>query len=592
MTGNALAPSSVIVERDLSIEMRDGIVLAADLYRPQGDGPHPTLLYRVRGSRSAAFISGLLMLNPLEAVRRGYAVLIQEVRGRAGSQARWHPFVHEREDGEDTLSWTLAQEWCDGRLGTYGTAYSAQTALALAALGRDELRAVAVLGTGADYHNGWVYTNGAFELGWNVYWAYMTLGESIERLDVDEQRKAELRGRYEQAMIEEPAVAARLPISDHPLLVECGELQYQEWLEHPDYDDYWRRIDVLADAHRIAAPMLSIVGWHDNFLKSHMDLYRAISERGPEPGRSHHRLVIGPWEHANYVSPFSTSRTGAVELGPRAACGVSRSGPMLLDWFDRWLTGLDAGPAGGVRYWQLGENEWKESAAWPPPSHERALYLHSSGGAATREGDGLLLDEPPVGALPPDSYVYDPLDPVPTLGGKTLMPTIMGAGIEDQSEIQLRKDVLCYRSPVLTEPLAIAGPLRLRLWACSSAPDTDFTAKLCDVAPGGFAANLAEGIVRARYRDSARARSAPLQPGEPTMFEIDLWDLAHTFLPGHRLLLEISSSNFPRFDRNMNTGHEPGADGAADARKAAQLVLHDQRHPSVLRLPELPGPAG
>ena len=193
--------SVAIVERDLLMSARDGVVLATDVYRPEGDGPFPTLIYRVRGSRSAAFITGLLMVNPLEAVRRGYAVVIQEVRGRAGSEARWHPFVHERSDGEDCLNWVLAQPWCDGRLGSYGTAYSAETALALAALGRDELKALVVLGTGADYHDGWVYTNGAFELGWNIYWAYMTLSESISRLDIDEAERAELKREYAQALI-------------------------------------------------------------------------------------------------------------------------------------------------------------------------------------------------------------------------------------------------------------------------------------------------------------------------------------------------------------------------------------------------------
>lgn len=577
--------STVVIQRDHAIRMRDGVVLAADLYLPQHPGPHPTLIYRVRGSRSLAFISGLLILNPIEAVRRGYAVLIQEVRGRAGSEARWHPFVHEAEDGEDTLQWTLSQSWCDGRLATYGTAYSAHTALALAALGRPELKAVAVLGTGADCHDGWVYTNGAFELGWNVYWAYMTLGETIERLQIEESQREQLRTRYAQALIDAAGVAGRLPISDHPLLQECGEDQYAEWLTHPDYDEYWQRIDVLAFAERIAAPMLSIVGWHDNFLKSHLDLYRALTERAPEPGRSHHRLIIGPWEHANYVSPFSTSRTGAVELGPAAACGVSRSGPMLLDWFDRWVKGLDVGPAGGVRFWRLGENDWEEEPAWPPAHRLLELHLHSSGTAGTGS-DGMLLEGAPDSRQPPDSYIYDPLHPVPTIGGKTLMPTIMGAGIEDQSPLHERSDVLCYRSPVLTRPLAIAGPVSVRLFAASSAPDTDFTAKLCDLAPDGFAANLAEGIVRARHRESTKRRSAPLTPGELTCFHIDLWDLAHTFLPGHRVLLEISSSNFPRFDRNLNTGNELGLDGAQDAVCAAQQIFHDAEHPSALLLPE------
>ncbi len=570
---------TIRIERGVAVEMRDGVHLATDVYLPDGPGPFPTLVDRVRGGRSSAFIVGVLLLNPIDAVERGYAVVVQEVRGRAGSEASWHPFVHELEDGEDCLDWVLAQAWCDGRIGTYGTAYSASTALYLAASGRDEVKALAVLGTGADIHDGWVYTSGAFELGWNVYWAYMTATETIGRLDVDDDARAELRRDHARSIIDAPAVAARLPISDHPLLDRVGETQYREWLEHPDYDDYWASFDVLALADRLRAPMLSIVGWHDNFLKSHFDLYRATAGQAP------HRLVVGPWEHTSYVSPFSTSRSGAVEFGPAAASGVGVSTPLVLDWFDRWITGGDSGAAGGIRYWQLGEDEWREADAWPPPHEEERWYLRSGGSANGRHGDGVLAPVPAAGDEAPDSYLYDPLDPVPTVGGKTLMPTILTAGIEDQGEVEDRPDVLCYTSPALTAPVVVHGPVRVEVWAASSAVDTDFTAKLVDVLPDGRALNLADGIVRGRYRESPRRRSAPLAPGEPTLFSIDLWDLAHTFLPGHRLRLEISSSNFPRFDRNTNTGNELGQDGPGDVVTAAQQVFHDAGRPSALVLP-------
>jgi uncharacterized protein len=571
--------NTVQVERHVPVAMRDGVQLATDVYLPEGEGPFPTLLTRVRGARSSAFIVGVLMLNPLDAVDRGFAVVVQEVRGRAGSEASWHPFVHERDDGADCLEWVLSQPWCDGRVGTYGTAYSASTALYLAATGREELKAIAVLGTGADIHDGWVYTNGAFELGWNVYWAYMTASETIKRLDVDEDERRQLQREYQQAIVDAPAVAARLPISDHPLLERVGETQYREWLEHPDYDDYWASFDTLALAGSLRAPMLSLIGWHDNFLKAHFDLYRALAPHAP------HRLVVGPWEHTSYVSPFSTSRNGAIEFGPAAISGVGFSAPLVLDWFDRWLRGADAGAAGGVRYWQLGEDEWREAASWPPPHVEQRWYLHSNGGANSRHGDGELSTHAPAAHAPEDTYLYDPLDPVPTVGGKTLMPTIMTAGIEDQSAVEDRADVLCYTTPPLTAPVVVHGHVDVELWASSSAVDTDFTAKLVDVEPGGQALNLADGIVRARYRDSTKRRSEPLEPNVPTLFRIDLWDLAHTFRPGHRIRLEISSSNFPRFDRNTNTGRELGADGEGDVVMAAQRVLHDAAHPSALVLP-------
>jgi hypothetical protein len=570
--------STVRVVRDVRVTARDGVGLATDVYLPEGDGPFPTLLTRIRGSRSAGFIVGVLLLNPLESVRRGYAVVVQEVRGRSGSESAWHPFVHESADGEDCLDWTVAQDWCDGRVGVYGTAYSASTALYVTALARPEVKACAALGTGADLHDGWVYTSGAFELGWNVYWSYMTLSESIARLDVDADTRAALAREYAESIRNAGDVAARLPISDHPLLERCGDVQYREWLEHPDYDDYWRALDVLAEPQKLRAPMLTIVGWYDNFLKSHFDLYRALAPHAP------HRLVCGPWEHTNYVSPFSTSKTGELELGPEAACGVGLSTPLALDWFDRWLKGEKAGAARGVRYWQLGENEWREAPSWPPPHREASWFLRSAGAANTLAGDGVLSTEPP-GDEPADTYLYDPLDPVPTVLGKTLMPTIAPAGIADQTAVEGRADVLCYTSDALGEPVEVHGPVRVELWASSSAVDTDFTAKLVDVAPDGFAMNLADGIVRARYRESTRRRSAPLLPGEPTLYPIDLWDLAHTFLPRHRLRLEISSSNFSRFDRNPNTGGEIGSDGAGEAIVATQRVLHDAAHPSTLVLP-------
>jgi putative CocE/NonD family hydrolase len=570
--------SIVRIERDILVPMRDGVELATDVYLPEGDGPFPTLLTRIRGSRSSGFIVGVLLLNPLESVKRGYAVVVQEVRGRGGSGAAWQPFVHEPADCEDALDWVVGQSWCDDRVGVYGTAYSASTALYTTALGRDEVRACAVLGTGADIHDGWVYTSGAFELGWNIYWVYMTLAESIARLDVDDATRARLRREYASAIQQAPVIAARLPISDHPLLEEGQDFQYGEWLAHPDYDEYWRALNVLERADKMTAPMLSIVGWHDNFLKSHFDLYHALAPNTP------HRLVCGPWEHTNYVSPFSTSRTGAIEFGPDATCGVSLSTPLCLDWFDRWLKGEEKGAAGGVRYWQLGEDEWREVRSWPPAHVVERWYLHSGGHANTLAGDGLLSRTAP-GAEPPDSYLYDPLDPVPTLGGKLLMPTIMTAGIEDQTDAEERDDVLCFTSPILVEPVEVNGRIRVELWAASSALDTDFTAKLCDVGPDGFVGLLADGIVRARYRESPRKRSPQLRPGQPTRFEIDLWDLAHTFLPGHRLRVEISSSNFPRFDRNLNTGNEIGLDGEGDAVTAAQQVFHDADRPSALVLP-------
>jgi putative CocE/NonD family hydrolase len=410
----------------------------------------------------------------------------------------------------------------------------------------------------------------------------MTLAESIRRLDVDEPTRARLKARHAEAIIDAHAMAARLPLRDHPLLIEAGDTQFHEWLDHPDYDDYWSGVDVLASVDRIKTPVLSLVGWWDNFLSSHFDLYRAITAESPEPARSHHRLIVGPWEHCNYVMGLSTNRTGDVEFGPAANAGVAVSGPLALDWFDSWLLGRDTGAASGVRYWQVGAEAWREAPAWPPEHTVVPWYLRSGGALST---------ETPKADEPADRYEYDPADPTPTVGGKTLMPTIQRAGIIDRAGVEARPDVLCYSSAPLADDVEVAGRIEIELWAMSSAVDTDFTAHLVDVEPTGFCRGVAEGIVRARYRDSVKRRSRPLEPGVPTRLRIDLCDLAYTFRTGHRLRVEVSSSNFPRFDRNLNTaaGADPtvpfGSEALADAVVAEQHVLHDTEHPSTLLLP-------
>ena len=316
--------------------------------------------------------------------------------------------MHELDDGEDCLDWVLAQPWCDGRIGTYGTAYSASTALYLSASGRDEVKALAVLGTGADIHDGWVYTSGAFELGWNVYWAYMTAAETIKRLDVDEETRKELQREYERAIIEAPAVAARLPISDHPLLDRVGETQYREWLEHPDYDDYWASFDVLALTERLRAPMLSI----DRVARQ---LPQVALRPLPRARRqAPHRLVVGPWEHTSYVSPFSTSRAGAVEFGPRRGLG---------------RRALDAAPARLVRPLDHGRGRPARPAACATGSSARTSGARRTPGRRPHAEERWYLrsrrrrQQPPTATAssaprPPTArsrrtrIVYDPLDPV------------------------------------------------------------------------------------------------------------------------------------------------------------------------------------
>jgi|GEM_PF-1494770 putative CocE/NonD family hydrolase len=568
------------VERGHVVPMADGVKLVTDVYHPAGDGPWPTLVFRVRGSLSAGFITSVLMLNPMLAVERGYAVVIQQVRGRGLSEGEWNPFFNEGSDGADCVRWVLDQSWCDGRIGTYGTAYSAFAALQLVAQGFEEVKACTVLGTNANPYDNWIYTAECFELGWNVYWAYMMGIESIGRLECSDEERAQIRSDLSQAIINAPEVVRRLPIDQHPELLNGVSPCYEDWLEHSSYDEYWDSINILKKAPQISAPILSIVGWHDNFLKSHFDLYRQITSVGAEPGRSNHRMVVGPWEHVSYVSPFATSANGVREFGLEASSGVGLSGPLVLDWMDRWVkeekTTVEVG---GVRYWQMGENSWKEVDVWPPVGVETSWYLSSEGGDDAERNKGELVLEAP-GRQVADTFQYDPVDPTPTVGGKLLMPTIQSAGIQDQTAVEQRSDVACYTSPVLTGPVVVSGPVKCLLWVSTSAQDTDFTAKLVDIEPGGMAANLADGIVRLSKAFPGQVN----EPGAIREVEIDLWDLGHTFLPGHQIRLEVASANFPRFDRNLNVVAGPNLPSIDDAVTATQTIHHDADRPSRLIL--------
>ncbi len=567
------------LERGQEVPMGDGTKLVTDVYRPSGDGPWPTLVFRVRGSLSAGFITHVLMLNPFLAVERGYAVVIQQVRGRGLSGGEWNPFFNEGSDGADCVRWVLDQPWCDGRIGTYGTAYSAYSALQLVAQGFDEVKACTVLGTNANPYDNWVYTADCFELGWNVYWAYMLGIESIGRLDCTEEERAQIKSDLSQAIIDLPDVVGRLPIDAHPELRNGISPCYEDWLRHSSYDEYWDAINIIKEAPQISAPILSIVGWHDNFLKSHLDMYHQITSVGAEPGRSNHRMVVGPWEHASYVNPFSTSSNGVWEFGLEASSGVGLSGSLVLDWMDRWVKEETGEETGGVRYWQMGENCWNEVGAWPPAGTETSWYLSSEGGEAASRNEGELVLQAPQ-QQDADTFDYDPADPTPTVGGKILMPFIQLAGVYDQTSVEQRSDVACYTSPILTEPVAVSGPVKCVLWVSSSAVETDFTAKLLDVEPDGIAANLADGIIRL----SRAFPDGPLEPDTVREVEIDLWDLGHTFLPGHQIRLEVASANFPRFDRNLNVIAESGPPSLDDAVVASQVIYHDESRPSRLVL--------
>jgi putative CocE/NonD family hydrolase len=372
------------------------------------------------------------------------------------------------------------------------------------------------------------------------------------------------------------------PISDWIDFLKEAAPYFADHLTHVDDGEYWERANVNCHAESVSVPMLHISSWYDIFAEGAPNAYRSIRDRSHFPkARANQRLIMGPWAHLLPYDVPNSRGTGEIDFGDAALIDLRAT---LLDWFDYWLKDIDTGIMAGppVTVFTMGENRWQQLADWPPPTAtDVRWFLHSGGNANSVHGDGSLSTVPPNGE-PPDRYTYDPNEPVPTLGGANLT---LPLGVIDQRPVEERRDVLVFTSEPLATPLEVTGPVCVNLWASSSASDTDFTAKLVDVHPDGYAQNLLDGIIRARYRDSATQPSL-LKPDAIERYTIDLWATSNVFLPGHHIRVEISSSNFPRFDRNPNTGRPIATE--TECVPADQQIFHDVEHPSHITLPVIP----
>jgi putative CocE/NonD family hydrolase len=375
---------------------------------------------------------------------------------------------------------------------------------------------------------------------------------------------------------------------------------WQDFIDHPDNDDYWRfsvgdrpRTGEMGPGKysQVNVPTMNIAGWYDQVSQATINNYIGMVQYGPKHLRDKHHLIVGPWEHA-----VGQRKVGDLDFGPLAngeylppEIGWSpywlRS--VELRWYDYWLKGIDNGmmDESPVSIFVMGDNEWRTQKQWPPTNtSDLKFYIHGSGRANSRYGDGVLSNQPPA-QEPTDTFVYNPEDPAPTFGGIQLW---QGFGIpnsngpRDQRAIQNRNDVLVYTSDVLTAKIQVSGRVMFNLYAATTATDTDFTAKLVDLHPNGYAQILRDGILRARYRNSYKKQEL-LSPGTIYLYNIDLWSITHVFQEGHRIQVEISSSNFPKYDRNPNTGSKFGE--GTELRKATQIIYHDEKHPSHVVLP-------
>lgn len=574
--------TDIRAEFGIPVPMRDGVTLYADLYRPAGAAPLPVLLQRTPYDKSQARDGSL---DALRAASHGYAVVIQDTRGRYTSEGEFYPFLNEPDDGYDTVQWCAAQPWSSGQVGMYGRSYVGATQWLCAIANPPALTAIAPGITASDYYEGWTYQGGAFALGFALSWTMRQLTlANLDAIGRRHQLPADTRQMLLDAFNELDVTLRQQPIVDLPHLQEPLAGYFYDWIRHSSADDYWRRWRIEDYYARLTVPALHIGGWHDIFLLGTLRNYAGMRDKAADAAaRAGQRLVVGPWHHG----PFGET-SGDYFFGLGASGAAVDADGLQLRWFDYWLkgeqNGVDADPP--VRIFTMGRNEWRSESEWPPASAQYTdYYLHSAGGANTSAGDGGLSPTAPADE-PTDCFLYDPRHPVPTRGGPLCCgPSFVPGGAYDQQDIESRSDVLCYTTPPLDADLEVTGPLTLLLYAATTAADTDFTAKLVDVQPCGAARNLADGIIRARYRqgtDMAR----PITPGAVHEYAIDLVATSNVFRAGHRIRLEVSSSNFPRFDRNFNTAGEPWA--AAESIPAAQTIHHSAQYPSRLRLPVIP----
>ncbi|HUG14669.1 MAG TPA: CocE/NonD family hydrolase [Thermomicrobiales bacterium] len=570
--------ASLIVDRNVAVPMRDNTLLYADVFRPASPGPFPTLLTRTPYDKANTGVTPFV----IRAATAGYAVVVQDVRGRFESEGSFYTFVNERQDGYDTLEWLVSQSWCDGNVGMYGGSYVGLTQWQAALSGHPALKAIVPVVTASNYHDGWVYQGGAFELSFNLSWTLSVLSLNTAL----RANNGDLRSPAAQAIFDGSdgmtAEFERLPLNDHPIFSKFAPY-YDDWLSHAAYDDFWASLDVSKGHDGITVASLNIAGWHDIFLKGSIDNFTGMQSSAA--GNGTHHLLVGPWNHGGMRTG---NPIGDIDFGMRSTGAVIDADGIHLRWYDRWLRGVDNGVDGEppVRVFVMGANRWRTDETWPLPNTDwQDWFLHSDGRANTLNGDGALTrDSPP--SEPPDSYVYNPRNPTPTQGGGLCCNAVFSlGGARDQRSVEAREDVLVYTSQPLTQPCEVTGPVKVILYASSSAPDTDFTAKLVDVHPCGYARNLTDGIIRARYRNSME-RGELLTPGEVVAYEIDLWSTSNLFGEGHRLRVEISSSNFPRFDRNPNTGELPGR--SSEVTSALQTIHHSTEYPSRIVLPVIP----
>ena len=550
------------IELDVPATMRDGTVLRANVYRPAGEGPFPVLLTRHPYGKEFGE-AGYLDFKAL--VRAGYIVVSQDSRGRFSSDGEWLPWKYEREDGYDTVEWAASLPGSNGRVGMFGGSYLGSTQWSAAIAGAPHLVAIAPTTTWADPDNGLLFRGGATELGLNTCWGLMTALDQIPKAGLDPEEMAmRLTGTIRDYDAMATQTYWQLPAGAQPALAATGQpdLGLTRALADPATQEESR---VSSRYDDIDVPSLGFAAWYDVFLQGDLDNYVAQRARGRTA-----RIVIGPWHHESLVSPMLGGQVGEVNFGLSALLpGGQPVSDIHREWYDHWLKDLPPTSAhqSGVLLFVMGINQWRAEAEWPP-SRATDVALHLNQGSA-------LTWEAPVIDEGESTYTYDPANPVITRGGNLVMATEFPAGPFDQRDTEARDDVLVFTTEALDADLEITGRVRATLLASTDGSSTDWVVRLCEVDEKGVSRNIVDGITRVQT-----------EPGRVEEVDIDLWSTSIVIRAGHRLRAHVTSSNFPRWDRNLNTG-EPVTEGSA-MRVAQQRIYHDRSHPSRIILPIVP----
>ena len=560
------------VETDVMVPMRDGVTLATDVWIPDGDEPRAALLVRLPYGKNF-FPQMAFLPSTTGLVEAGFCVLWQDCRGMFRSNGDFRVGADDPADGADTIAWIVDQPWSDGNVGMYGLSYLGMTQWAAASETPEGLRAIAPTVTTTDrYAAGWYSPGGA--PSWYTAWTWSVQQSLLRTMSGLADGSADFDTLIELSglMADADAQMARLPIADQPALEKTAPW-LAEWLAHPERDEMWQEMAEIDRLDRVEVPALHVAGWFDLFVDNAPRTFaRMKAEGGSDKARTEQRLIIGPWDHLNQEGIYHDRDFGRTAISHAADLAGAH-----IRFFDRHLRGnadTDVG-ASPVRIFVMGIDEWRDEQDWPLPD---TTYVDHHLGV-----DGTLATEPPATDAS-EAYQYDPADPVPTLGGRLILPVPVGTGPVDQRPVEERADVLCFTSPVLDESVEVTGHVSLVLHASSSALDTDFTGKLVDVFPDGRALYLTDGILRARYRGTLTEPEL-LEPDQIYELTLDLSVTSNVFLPGHAIRLEVSSSNFPRYARNTNTGGVIAEDGPDNLVVATNRVFHGPSNPSRLVLP-------